>query len=72
MLLGNIYRTFKVHQNPIIMTKVIITANVEDSAKWEAGFRSHADMFRGMSLSKTIQFSANDNNDLPFASNPMI
>jgi len=31
------------------MTKVIITADVEDSAKWETGFRSHADLFRGMS-----------------------
>jgi hypothetical protein len=54
------------------MTKVIITANVEDSAKWEDGFRSNAYLFRGMSLSKTIQFSANDNNDLPFDSNAMI
>lgn len=52
------------------MTKVIITANVKDSAKWETGFRSHADLFRGMSLSKSIQFSANDNNEVAICLEP--
>ena len=66
----NIYRTFKVHQNPIVMTKVIITADVEDSAKWETGFRSHSDMFRGMSLSKAVQFSANDKNEVAICFEP--
>ena len=52
------------------MTKVIITADVEDSAKWEAGFRSHAEMFRGMSISKPIQLSANDNNEVAICVEP--
>lgn len=52
------------------MTKVIITADVEDSARWETGFRSHADLFRGMSLSKAIQFSANDKNQVAICLEP--
>jgi hypothetical protein len=52
------------------MTKVIITADVEDSVKWEAGFRTHTEMFRGMSLSKAIQFSANDKNEVAICLEP--
>ncbi len=52
------------------MTKVIITAEVEDSAKWEAGFRSHADLFRTMSLKKAIQFSTNDSNEVAICGEP--
>ncbi len=62
--------TLKIHQNPIIMTKVIITAEVEDSAKWEAGFRSHTDLFRAMSLKKPIQFSTNENNEVAICGEP--
>ena len=43
------------------MTKVILTCAVEDPAKWEAGFRSHADLFRSISISKPIHFSVTDN-----------
>lgn len=28
------------------MTKILVTAKCKDPAKWEAGFRSHADLFR--------------------------
>ena len=28
------------------MPKVIVTAQVEDVVKWEAGFRTHGDLFR--------------------------
>ncbi|GJM27917.1 MAG: hypothetical protein DHS20C17_05520 [Cyclobacteriaceae bacterium] len=44
------------------MTKVLITAEVEDSTKWEEGFRTHADLFRSQSINKPIQFSINENN----------
>ena len=30
------------------MTKVVVTAQVEDLAKWEKGFRTHADLFRNI------------------------
>ena len=46
------------------MAKVIITADVEDSAKWEEGFRTHVDLFRSMTVSKPIQMSTNENNEI--------
>jgi hypothetical protein len=45
------------------MTKVIITAEVEDSKTWEAGFRSHADLFRTMSIA-TQEFTITENNEV--------
>ena len=44
------------------MTKVLITAEVEDSTKWEAGFRTHVDLFRNQSISKPVEFAINENN----------
>lgn len=52
------------------MTKVIITADVEDSAKWEKGFRTHVDLFRKMSLSKPIEFTTHDNNQVCLCGEP--
>lgn len=52
------------------MTKVIITAEVEDSVKWEAGFRSHADLFRKMSIHRPIDISINENNEVAICSEP--
>jgi len=46
------------------MAKVIITADVEDSAKWEEGFRTHVDLFESMSVSKPIQFTTNEDNEV--------
>ena len=46
------------------MAKVILTADVEDSAKWEQGFRTHVDLFRSMSVSKPIQLTTNENNEI--------
>lgn len=43
------------------MPKVIITAQVNDAAKWEAGFRSHAEMFRAYSIKKPIHFRVDGN-----------
>ena len=42
------------------MTKVLIIAQVEDVSKWEAGFRSHADLFQTMSIT-TQEFTTNNN-----------
>jgi hypothetical protein len=52
------------------MTKVIITAQVEDSAKWEAGFRSHVDLFRTMSITKPIEFATLPNNEVALCAEP--
>jgi hypothetical protein len=34
------------------MPRVIVTAEVEDLAKWEKGFRTHGDLFRKMGISR--------------------
>ncbi len=35
------------------MPKVIITSQVQDPVKWEAGFRTHGDMFRTLFALRT-------------------
>jgi hypothetical protein len=52
------------------MPKVIITAQVEDSAKWEAGFRSHVDLFRTMTVSSGIQFTTLATNEVALCAEP--
>ena len=45
------------------MSRAIVTAQVEDSAKWENDFRSHAGLFRSYTAT-AIQFSATDDNEI--------
>jgi len=34
------------------MPRVLVTAEVDDLQKWEKGFRTHADLFRQMAVSR--------------------
>jgi len=43
------------------LPKVIITGQVNDAAKWEAGFRTHAEMFRTYSIKAPIHFALDGN-----------
>jgi hypothetical protein len=52
------------------MTKVLVTAEVEDTTKWEAGFRTHADLFRDQSISKPIQFTTHEDNQVGICFEP--
>ena len=52
------------------MTKVIITAEVEDAAKWEKGFRSHAELFRSMTIQNSIELTTNDKNEVCLCAEP--
>ena len=36
------------------MAKVIITAQVEDTTKWEEGFRTHGDLFKSQTTTKMV------------------
>ena len=45
------------------MPKVIVTAQVENSANWENGFRSHARLFKDYTAT-AIDFSATDDNEV--------
>jgi len=42
------------------MAKVIITAQVQDPVKWEAGFRTHGDLFRSYTL-RALHFTTAGN-----------
>ena len=39
------------------MPKVMVTAQVQDPVKWEKGFRTHGDLFRGYTLRAPIHFT---------------
>lgn len=45
------------------MTSVIVTAQVEDSAKWEKGFRTHGELFKDMTAT-AIHFTATGGNEV--------
>lgn len=46
------------------MPKVIVKAEVEDMAKWEAGFRTHGDLFRSQTIKKPIHFTETSKNEV--------
>ena len=39
------------------MPKVVLTAQVEDAAAWERGFRTHGALFRSQTVTKPIHFT---------------
>lgn len=43
------------------MGKIIITAQVEDSAKWEEGFRTHGELLKSMTSTVTYFTISKDN-----------
>ena len=51
------------------MARVVITAEVEDGARWEAGFRTHGDLLGTMAQSVT-HFSVSDDNHVALYSEP--
>ena len=52
------------------MKKVIITADVEDAATWEEGFRTHVEYFKSLTVSKPIQFTASEKNQVAICIEP--
>jgi len=51
------------------MAKVIITAQVEDAAKWEEGFRTHGELLRSMTSTVTY-FTISKDNELTLYAEP--
>jgi len=39
------------------MTRIVLTAQVENTQTWERQFRTHADMFREVGLAKVYDYS---------------
>jgi hypothetical protein len=52
------------------MPKVIITARVEDVAKWEAGFRTHGDLFRRQTVSRPIGIGVGEGSEVALCLEP--
>jgi hypothetical protein len=51
------------------MARVIITAQVEDSAKWERGFRTHGALLRSMGTTVT-HFTTTGGNEVALYAEP--
>ena len=51
------------------MPRILITAQVEDSARWKEGFRTHGDLLRSMSQTVTY-FATTDDNEVALYSEP--
>jgi hypothetical protein len=51
------------------MARVIITAKVENSAKWEKGFRTHGKLLKSMGTTVT-HFAATANNEVALYAEP--
>ena len=45
------------------MVRILITAQVEDSKEWEAGFRTHRDLFKNMTAT-AVHYSITDDNQI--------
>jgi hypothetical protein len=43
------------------MPRVILTCQVQDASKWEAGFRTHGDVFRTYTLQAPVQYTVSGN-----------
>jgi hypothetical protein len=43
------------------MPKTVVTGQATDGAKWERGFRTHAKLFKSMTVNKPIRFSVTGN-----------
>ena len=45
------------------MTRLILTAQVEDSARWEPAFRTHAELFRSQTVT-SLHFGTTTDNEV--------
>ena len=52
------------------MPKVVVTAQVEDSVKWEEGFRTHGDLFRSQTITEPIKFGIIEGNQVAVCFEP--
>jgi hypothetical protein len=43
------------------MPKIVLTCQVQDPVKWEAGFRTHGDVFRTYTLQAPVNFAVTGN-----------
>jgi hypothetical protein len=44
------------------MTKILVTAQVQDPTKWEKSFRTHGELFRNQSMSTPLSYGVIEGN----------
>ena len=52
------------------MPKVLVVAQCKDLVKWEQGFRTHADLFRSMTVTKPMSFGTSEGNHIAVCAEP--
>ena len=52
------------------MTKVVVTAEVEDPVKWEQSFRTHGDLFRSQTITKPVGIATIEGNQVAVCFEP--
>ncbi len=52
------------------MPKVVVTAQVEDTLTWEAGFRTHGDLFRSQTVTTAIGMGIREGNEVAVCLEP--
>ncbi|MDP6579929.1 MAG: hypothetical protein QF681_04655, partial [Vicinamibacterales bacterium] len=52
------------------MPKIVVTVNVEDAGKWEAGLRSHGALFRSQTVTTPIGIAINKGNEVAICAEP--
>jgi hypothetical protein len=52
------------------MPKVVVTVQVEDAVKWEAGLRRHGALFRSQTVTTPIGIAINDGNEVAICAEP--
>ncbi len=52
------------------MPKVIAVAQVEDAAKWEEGFRTHAALFASQTVNRPIRYTVTEENQIVICFEP--
>ncbi len=46
------------------MPKLVVTAQVEDAVKWEAGLRTRGDLFKSLTVTAPVDFAINEGNEV--------
>ena len=52
------------------MTKIVVTAEVEDSARWEASCRTQGDLFRSQTVTQPIHLATIEGNQVAVCFEP--
>ncbi len=52
------------------MPKIVVTAQVADPVKWEEGFRTHGDLFKSQTVTRPINMSTIEGNEVAVCFEP--